>query len=145
MSDSAVLAVGADPRALMRGAPMSALQRAAVAVTVALCALDGFDVLAASFAAPAISVAWGIDRAALGAMLSAGLVGMALGSLLLAPAADTIGRRKLIFIALALMGVGMGASSVATGVPGLSLWRVVTRIGIGAMIPVINPLATEFS
>jgi benzoate transport len=134
-----------DPREAMRGAPMSRLQKSAVGVTFALCALDGYDVLAASFSAPAIAASWGVDRAALGVMLSAGLIGMALGSLLLAPLADRIGRRALVFIALALMGVGMGVSSTAGGVPALAFWRLVTGVGIGAMVPVINPLATEFA
>ena len=41
-------------------------QIAAVAVCVALNGLDGFDVLAISFAAPGIAAEWGIDRAMLG-------------------------------------------------------------------------------
>jgi hypothetical protein len=46
--------------------PMSRLQITAVAITVGLNGLDGFDVLAISFASPGIASDWGIDRAALG-------------------------------------------------------------------------------
>ncbi len=42
---------------------MSRLQVAAVAITVGLNGLDGFDVLAISFASPGIASDWGIDRA----------------------------------------------------------------------------------
>lgn len=124
---------------------MSATQQAAVAVTVGLSALDGYDVLAATLAAPWIVAEWGISHAALGFMLSMGLVGMAIGSLFLAPLADIFGRRCLILVSLALLVVGMGLSGLATSVTALSLWRVVTGLGIGAMIAVINPLATEFA
>ena len=57
---------------------MNLRQVIVVAVTVALCALDGFDVLAISFASPGISSEWGIDRAALGFVLSMELLGMAI-------------------------------------------------------------------
>ena len=46
---------GTDPRSLLAASPMSALQGAVVAITVALTALDGFDVLAISIAAPGIA------------------------------------------------------------------------------------------
>jgi hypothetical protein len=47
---------------------------------VLLVALDGFDVLAISFASPGIAKEWGIDRASLGIVLSMEIIGMALGS-----------------------------------------------------------------
>ena len=46
-------------------APMGRLQIAAIILCVLLNALDGFDVLAISFASPGIAAEWGIDRAAL--------------------------------------------------------------------------------
>ncbi len=69
-----------DPRDIMSNTDMSLRQVIVVAVTVALCALDGFDVLAISFASPGISSEGGIDRAALGVVLSMELLGMAIGS-----------------------------------------------------------------
>ena len=45
--------------AIVDEAPMSRLQIAAVAITVGLNALDGFDVLSISFAAPGIAAEWG--------------------------------------------------------------------------------------
>ena len=68
-----------DPRETMAVSPMSLLQIAVVAITVGLNALDGFDVLAISFASPGIASEWGIDRAALGVVLSMELIGMGLG------------------------------------------------------------------
>jgi MFS family permease len=85
-----------DPRITIDEAPMGALQIAAVAITVGLNALDGFDVLSISFAAPGIATEWGIDRAALGVVLSMELIGMAVGSMLLGGVADRIGRRRTI-------------------------------------------------
>jgi len=134
-----------DPRGLIDAAPMSRAQVAAVAGTVALSALDGFDVLAVTFVAPGVAREFGIDRAGLGLVLAAGLAGMALGSLLLAPLADRFGRRRLVLVSLALMALGMFASAAAGGVVALAAWRVVTGLGIGAMVAVITPLAAEYA
>jgi MFS family permease len=82
-----------DPRETLASAPMSALQTLVVATTVGLTALDGFDVLSISFAAPGIATEWGIDRAAPGVVLSMELFGMALGALVLGGMADRFGRR----------------------------------------------------
>jgi MFS family permease len=49
-----------------------------------------------SFASPGIAMEWGIDRAALGIVLSMELIGMAFGSVFLASVADKIGRRPTV-------------------------------------------------
>ena len=72
-----------DPRAIIDDSPMGAFQVVAIGITILLNALDGFDVLAISFAAPGIAAEWGIDRAQLGIVLSMELIGMAVGSLLI--------------------------------------------------------------
>ena len=134
-----------DPRAIMRETPMSAFQKMAVSVTVLLTALDGFDVLAITLAAPGISHEWNIDHSILGMIFAAGFTGMAAGALLLAPAADIFGRRSLLFTSLGLMGLGMLMGALAANVPILMASRLVAGLGIGAMLSLVNPLATEFA
>jgi len=124
---------------------MSRTQVAAVAVTIAISALDGYDVLSMTFAAPAISLAWGLDKATLGLLLASGLLGMAAGALGLSPLADIIGRRWAILIGLAFMGVGMFVSAFTSTVIELAACRVFTGVGIGLCVAVITPLAAEFA
>ena len=126
-------------------ASMSRVQVGAVALTVLLSALDGYDVLSVTFAAPAITRDWAIGKGALGVVLSSGLAGMALGSFALAPLADVIGRRRAVLLALALMAIGSLLCATAASVPQLAAWRVVTGLGIGACVAVINPIAAEFA
>ena len=125
--------------------PMGRVQIIAVAVAIALNALDGFDVLAITFAAPELARAWQTGPAALGAAISAGLVGMTLGSLVLAPAGDRIGRRPLVLGCVAVMGIGMMMTATAGSIFTLSLWRLLTGLGIGGMLAAINAIAAEFS
>ena len=134
-----------DPREVIADSPMSGLQIIVVAITVALNALDGFDVLSISFASPGIAQEWGIDRAALGIVLSMELIGMAIGSIFLGGVADTIGRRPTILGCLVVMAGGMLVATTATGLVELSVWRVVTGLGIGGMLAAINAVAAEFS
>jgi len=59
--------------------PLTSFQLAAIAVCIGLNMLDGFDVLAMSFSASGVKAEWGLQHSQLGYLLSAGLVGMALG------------------------------------------------------------------
>jgi benzoate transport len=125
--------------------PMSRLQIAAVATTVGLNGLDGFDVLAISFASPGIASDWGINRAALGFVLSMELIGMAIGSITLGNLADRIGRRPTMLACLVVMTFGMVMATTAQNVTSLSIWRVLTGLGIGGMLAATNAVAAEFA
>ncbi|MFD1787934.1 MFS transporter [Sphingomonas floccifaciens] len=132
-----------DPRAVIDREPMSRFQWGIVATMVGLNALDGFDVLSISFASPGIAKDWGIDRAALGIVLSMELIGMAIGSLLLGGVADRIGRRTTILGCLGMMTVGMLGAATAHDVYTLSIWRVLTGLGIGGMLASTNAAVAE--
>jgi benzoate transport len=124
---------------------MGPRQWAAVAVTVGLNALDGFDVLSISFASPGIAEDWGINKAALGWVLSMELVGMAIGSVILGGIADRIGRRPTILGSLLAMTIGMAGAAHAAGIGDLLAWRLLTGLGIGGMLAAINATAAECS
>lgn len=124
---------------------MGARQVAIVAIMIALNALDGFDILSISFAAPGIAAEWGIDRAQLGIVLSMEMFGMFAGSLLLGALADSHGRRPTILLCLSVMLVGMFMAAMARSIVELSMWRVLTGVGIGGMLAAINAMTAEFS
>ena len=124
---------------------MSGFQKMGVALVALLCALDGFDVLAITFAAPALAQQWGIGKAQIGLLLSIGLFGMAGGSLLIAPAADVFGRRALVFASLVMMIIGTAWTALAGDFSQVMWSRVLTGIGVGTMVSVINPLAAEYA
>jgi benzoate transport len=132
-----------DPRVLIAREPMHYRQVIAVGIATALNALDGFDVLSISFAAPGIAKDWGITRAALGLVLSMELFGMGVGALLLGTMADRIGRRPTILTCLVVMALGMGLASTATSVPMLSAYRLFTGLGIGGMLAATNAIVAE--
>jgi benzoate transport len=124
---------------------MSVAQLIAIIITIALNALDGFDVLAISFASPGIAAEWHIDRAALGAVLSMELIGMAVGSIVLGGVTDRIGRRPMILMCLCVMAAGMFMVTMSTSIAALSAWRVFTGLGIGGMLAATNATVAEYA
>lgn len=135
----------ADPRILLADSPMRPMQIVIVALCVLLNALDGFDVLAISFASPGIAAEWQIDRAALGLVLAMELIGMAAGSVVLGTVADRFGRRPTLIVCLLAMASGMALAATAQSVAALSAYRFFTGLGIGGMLACVNALAAEFA
>lgn len=115
--------------------------------TVALCfainMADGIDVTILSFIAPRIQQDWAIGPDTMGTLFSAGLLGMAIGGMFIAPLADRLGRRRVILVALALMSAGMLASGFVTSVSQLFALRVVVGAGIGTVLAAMAALASE--
>ena len=134
-----------DPSVRLRNEPMTSFQMVAVVICIALNALDGFDILAITFAGPGITKEWGLGPGGLGIVISTGLVGMTIGSLTLAPMADTLGRRPIILLCLVLMTVGMLLSATVDSVMMLVVWRVLTGLGIGGMLASINAMVAEYA
>ncbi|MGD2167515.1 MAG: MFS transporter [Gammaproteobacteria bacterium] len=157
-----------DPREIVLNSPMSRMQIAVVIITIALNALDGFDVLSISLTARAITVDLGIQSDAItGLLLSMELVGMAIGSIFLGRYADVWGRRPMMLFCLVLMTAGMFMVTTSPGITAqtlksatdsigllqdwpvdlmhISIWRVVTGLGIGGMLAAINAVVAEYS
>lgn len=128
------------------GASPAGWTRRALA-TVALCfainMADGVDVTILSFIAPRIQQDWSIGPDVMGTLFSAGLLGMAIGGMFIAPLADRFGRRKVILVALALMSAGMLASGFAASVSQLFALRVIVGAGIGTVLAAMAALASE--
>ena len=106
---------------------------------------DGFDLLAISFAANAISTDWGIQRSELGWVFSAALFGMLFGATFLSPYADRFGRKIITIIGLLLSGIGMIMAAVSPNIMWLLIGRLITGVGVGAIITSLNTLAAEYA
>jgi MFS family permease len=122
---------------------MSRAQRRVIGLTGVISALDGFDLLSVTFVAPVLARSFEVDSAAIGLLLSAGLLGALIGSVALAPLADVFGRRPIALTCLGIMVAGMGLSALCTALAPLVAVRLLTGVGIGAMMVVINPIAVE--
>ncbi|PXW25421.1 MFS transporter [Paraburkholderia caballeronis] len=116
---------------------------------LALCflivATDGFDTAAIGFVAPSLGQEWHVGKAALGPVMSAALVGLAIGALASGPLADRIGRKRVLVgsvVTFALFSVGCAFASSVTE---LGLLRLATGIGLGAAMPNATTLMSEYA
>jgi benzoate transport len=116
-----------------------------VAICTVINMLDGFDVLAIAFTAPHIAAAWQLQPTQIGILLSAGLAGMTLGSLLLSPIGDVLGRRTVLLACLAIVSGAMIASAFCSTVMQLAICRFVTGLGIGGMLSGITTVTAEYA
>ena len=132
-------------RTLIDESRLTGVQITVVAVCFFLNMLDGMDVLAISFAAPAIAEEWSITRQSLGVVFSAALVGMTVGALVLSPLTDVIGRRKMILISLVMISLGMVATSLANSILTLIVLRFLAGLGIGSMLASMTSMVSEYA
>jgi MFS family permease len=115
--------------------PLTPFQLFAIGVCVCLNMVDGFDILAMSFAASGVKTDWHLTDSQLGYLFSAGLVGMGIGSLTVAPWADWLGRRPIVLLSVSIAGFGMVGSATASGFAQLLLLRVLTALVLAARLP----------
>jgi benzoate transport len=125
--------------------PITQLQYTVLLICFLMNMLDGMDVMVISYTAPSITKAWAISPEALGIVFSTGLLGMAIGAMFLAPRADIIGRRAMILICAAVMGLTVFLTQFAQNVEHLIFFRLISGIGIGGMLASTATLAAEYA
>jgi len=107
--------------------------------------MDGFDVQAMGYVAPAVVEDWGISRALLGPVFSAANFGVLIGSLVFSVVADKIGRRPVLIGATLFFSVMAIVTAFAQNVQQLLWMRFIAGIGMGCIIPNATALVGEFS
>ncbi|MDR8763664.1 4-hydroxybenzoate transporter PcaK [Burkholderia multivorans] len=108
-------------------------------------ALDGFDTGAMGFIAPSLVQDWKISRDTLGPVLSAALVGLGVGALMAGPIADRIGRKAVLIGSVFFFGVWSVAAARATSMEALTVFRLLTGLGLGAAVPNAVTLMSEYA
>lgn len=134
-----------DLREKIETSPMTRYQWLIIGLVTFLNALDGYDVLAISFTANSVTDEFELSGTLLGLVMSAALVGMAVGALTLGNIADRIGRRPLTLIALVVNASGLFLTATAQSAVELGLWRFVTGLGVGGILVGTNVLCAEFA
>jgi AAHS family 4-hydroxybenzoate transporter-like MFS transporter len=115
------------------------------AMMIVIMLTDGFDLFIPSYVAPALIADWGITRVSVQPFVQAGLLGMAIGSVVLGRIGDSIGRKKAYVCCLALMFVGSALCFFANTISELFAWRVVMGLGLGGITPLATTLVSEWT
>jgi AAHS family 4-hydroxybenzoate transporter-like MFS transporter len=122
---------------------------------IVIMATDGYDLFLMGHVGGHLVADWGISRADLGPINTAGLLGMAIGSVSLGWLGDRIGRKRSYFTCLVFLCIGSVLCYLAAkgGSPAnaketisqMAMWRFVTGLGMGGITPLATTLISEWT
>jgi len=112
-------------------------------VLVALC--EGIDLQAAGVAAAGIAGEFRPSPDQFGTFFSASTFGLFLGAVIGGRLADSIGRKKVLVVSIALFGSFSLLTSFASDIRSLIWVRALTGLGLGGALPMLLALVTENS
>jgi putative MFS transporter len=106
-------------------------------------AFDAMDVGLLAFIMVALTKEWGLSPEQVGLLGSISLLGMAIGAVAGGYLADRIGRKTIFISTLLIFGLASGASTLATGLAGMMVFRFIMGLGLGAELPVASTMVME--
>ena len=122
---------------------LSSFQIKVLIWSVLIALIDGYDIGAVGFAAPHLVASWGIERSALGPVLSASNIGVLFGSAMFGWVGDRYGRKAALISANLLFGVLTFAAAYSTDLTQLFWLRLFAGFGIGGVIPNVVAINAE--
>ncbi|MCJ1885894.1 MFS transporter [Pseudomonas sp. LA21] len=125
-------------------AALSSFQWRVFALCFLVAIFDGFDTQAIAYTGPAIIETLQLSTGGLAPILSAGIVGMALGAMALGLFGDRFGRRPTVMGAVALFALATLATAFATSAEQILVLRFLAGLGMGGATPVLLALASEY-
>lgn len=120
-----------DVRELINHNPLSRYQKLVVFLGFCVIALDGFDIAIMGFIAPTLKQEWGVTNHELGFVISAALIGLALGAIFSGPLADWLGRKKIIVNSVFFFGFWTIATAFSQNIDQMIFFRFMTGLGLG--------------
>jgi MFS family permease len=134
-----------DVRAEMDEAVLTRFHWLLVVLVFVAIAFDGYDILAPSYVIHFVGKAWALSPSQQGFLVSAGLIGVAIGSVSHGVIADRFGRRPTMIGGLLISGLfSLVTALVADSFGSFVLLRLVTGLGLGVIMPLGTAYINEY-
>jgi AAHS family 4-hydroxybenzoate transporter-like MFS transporter len=125
--------------------PFGALQLRVVLLCAFVQAFDGFDLGTIGMAAPSLIKTWGVLPKDFTIAFVMSSVGILIGALASGPLGDRFGRKPLLIISTAFIGLFSVLSAFTWSVDSITAMRFMTGIGIGGAMPATVALTADYS
>jgi MFS transporter, AAHS family, 4-hydroxybenzoate transporter len=106
--------------------------------------MDGYHVQSTGLIVPTLAAQWSLKPSDFKLVLSAALAGVTMGSAFIASMGDRWGRRKILILSMALVGISSIGTGYATGMVDLVIWRFLNGLGLGASVPNATALTSDY-
>ncbi|MEU1522329.1 MFS transporter [Nocardia rhamnosiphila] len=116
-----------------------------LALTFVAVVLDGYDTIALGLSIPALSEEWGVSASHFTPALSITSLGVALGYIAVGQLVARFGSRRVILAAVLVFTAGSLLTAAATSIWELTALRLVTGLGLGAVLPAAVAHATALN
>lgn len=124
---------------------ISPLQKLIIFLCLMIVVVDGIDISIMGFVTPVIKQEWGISTTDLAPVMSAALIGLALGAVISGPLADKFGRKKLLVMNLIGFGIFTLIAAVSSNVNELMIFRFIAGLFMGGVMPQAVTMVTDYS
>ncbi len=107
--------------------------------------LEGYDIASVGYAVPSLVDVWRVPSPGFAQALTAGNVGLLLGSLCFGLMGDRLGRKPVLLSCVAGFGIFSLLSALVSSPFQLAALRLLTGLGLGGGIPLAIALVSDFS
>jgi MFS transporter, AAHS family, 4-hydroxybenzoate transporter len=107
--------------------------------------LEGYDIASVGYAVPSLVDVWRVPSPGFTQALTAGNVGLLLGSLCFGLLGDRLGRKPVLLSCVAGFGIFSLLSALVSSPFQLAALRLLTGLGLGGGIPLAIALVSDFS
>ena len=135
-----------DIRTELEKAPVGARHWIVVAILGLVTLFDGYDTFSPSYVIPYAIKGWHLPPSQAGLLVSSGLFGFMIGSLLVGLIADRVGRKFTLIGGLLIAGlIDLATANYAHSFGVFVSLRLLTGLGLGMLLPLSVTLINEFA
>lgn len=106
--------------------------------------LEGIEIGVWGFVYPQITGQWGTSLSAITAIVTIGVIGLSVGSVIAGPLADRVGRKIIVVVGTTGFGLSTLGGALAANELALGSFRLAACLFLGAVMPLTITLVAEF-
>jgi len=106
--------------------------------------LDGYHIQTMALVVPTLASQWSVKSEDFKLVLASALLGIAVGGVFIAPLGDRFGRRILLVLSMAVIGIASIGTAYSSNMTQLFVWRFLTGLGLGASLTNATALTSDY-